>query len=70
VSAADRGNRFAEGYIVWIDQAEVAKTEICNGPRGGADVQRIAGRNQNDCEFGSDVKSMARRNMRTSYTAR
>jgi hypothetical protein len=50
MSATDRGDGLAERDIIWVDQAEVAETEVGDSARGRADVQRIACGDENDCE--------------------
>ena len=43
---AHGGAGFAEGHIVWIDHAQAREAEVGHGAGGGADVERVARRNQ------------------------
>jgi hypothetical protein len=54
--SADGGDRFPERDVVRIDQTKVVKTEVRDRAGGGADVQRVAGRNQDNREFRTDKK--------------
>ena len=60
---AHGGPRFAEGHIVGIDHAQARKAEIGHGARGGADIERIARRNQDDAQIvlpvGGDASMVA-----------
>jgi len=53
---ADSGDGFPERDVIGIDQTKVVKTEIGDRAGGGADVQRVAGRNQDNREFRTDKK--------------
>jgi hypothetical protein len=59
LSAADRRDRFAEGCVVRVYQAQIRKTEIGQGTRRRADVQRVSGRDENDCERVRDTTILA-----------
>jgi len=56
VRPAHGGDRLPESDVVRIDQAKVVKAEIRHGPSGGADVQRVAGGDEDNREFRTDRK--------------
>jgi len=60
VRASDGRHGFAEGDVVGINEAQVGKSEIGYGARGRAYVERVARRDEDDCEFGGDVTIVAR----------
>ena len=39
---ADSGACFPKGGLIGINDAQMQKSEIAHGPRGGADIERIA----------------------------
>ena len=41
---------FTEGDLIRIDERQICKAKIAHGAGGGADVQRVAGRNENDAK--------------------
>ena len=43
-----RGTRFFKGDIVRVDQTEFGEPEVTHRPRDRADVQRVAGRDEDD----------------------
>ncbi len=58
--ATNSGNRLAERRLIGIDQPKVVEPEICNRPRRGPDVQRIACFDENNCRLLRDVTSITR----------
>jgi hypothetical protein len=48
---ADGGARFAEGWLIGIDETEVEETEVAHRASGGADVEGVARSDENDAEM-------------------
>ena len=48
---ANRGARFAEGWLIRIDETKVEETEVAHRASGGADVEGIARGDENDAEM-------------------
>ena len=49
-AGAHRRTSLAEGHVIRVDQPQRGEAEIAHGARGGADVQRIARRHQDDAQ--------------------
>jgi len=47
---ANGGTRFAEGQLVGIHDAKMKETEVAHGASGGANVERIAGLDEDDAQ--------------------
>ena len=58
--SADRGNRFAEGEVIWGHEPEIVQPEIRHGAGGRTDIQRIPGGDEDDTERGRDITIFAR----------
>jgi hypothetical protein len=61
MSAADCRNSLPKRDIVWIDQAEIGKSEVRNRARGGSDVQWISRGDEDNGEFRRYVTMLAHR---------
>jgi hypothetical protein len=51
LGGADGGARFAEGWLIGIDETEVEEAEVAHRASGSADVEWVARGDENDAEM-------------------
>lgn len=64
---ADGGAGFAESEVVGLDDTEVEESEVAHGASGGAEVEWVAGADQNNTEVGCREQTIILRRGRLAW---